>query len=151
MKSRVIKRHDNAVRTLVFAIQKGTKGNFALIADVNTSDDPTGTEDTLLLPPRDDTQIPKRLPNHLLTLLRGALNRLRPPAGHTPLSSDPDNSVHDMYRLLYTQYQHQVESYATLSPASTAAPSIFVQTLPCLKEAIVALLHNGTTQHGTPT
>jgi hypothetical protein len=112
MKSRVIKRHDNAVRTLVSAIQKGTKGNFALLADVNTSDDPTDTEDTLLLPPRDDTPIPKRLPNHLLTLLRGALNRLRPPAGRTTLSSDPDNSVHDTYRLLYTQYRNQDESYS---------------------------------------
>ena len=62
MKSRVIKRHDNAVRILLKAVQKGQKGTHTIVADISPDDDPPDDE------PR--PQVPKRLPTRLLHELR---------------------------------------------------------------------------------
>jgi hypothetical protein len=73
MRSRVIKRHDNAMRILLKAVQKGRKGTHHIVADISPGDDPQVEEAR--------SQTPKRLPIRLLrdlkTRMAGALEHRR--------------------------------------------------------------------------
>ena len=67
MKARVTKRHDNAVRLVLAAVLKGRLGRHAIVADVLVNDD---TDDTLSDVDHGGIAIPRRLPAHLVNLVR---------------------------------------------------------------------------------
>ena len=103
MKSRTIKRHDNAVRTLLAATLRGNKGNHALAADVNT-DDANTTDTSTETPCHGSFPIPKRLPTHLLSALRA---RLASAMHRTHTLSDGPPSSHidsTICHALHTQF-----------------------------------------------
>ena len=76
MTSRVIKRHDNAVRIVLAAVLKGPMGAHAIMADVNTNtfDDEETVENPMS---QGGQKIPKRLPLLPLHLLDDLRKRTR--------------------------------------------------------------------------
>jgi ribonuclease HI len=67
MRSRVIKRHDNAVRITLSALLKGSLGVHAIMADVRVEDAVEPEFDNLV---HGTTVVPRILPAHLLAALR---------------------------------------------------------------------------------
>jgi hypothetical protein len=114
MVSRVIKRHDNAVRLILPAILQGAMGGHAIIADVTVSDD-DDPDDTDAAPTVEETivhgltHVPKRLPRHLLNALH---RRLEQALQSVAVLRQADTSTDaSLCGLVFQQYGHHDETY----------------------------------------
>ena len=109
MVSRVIQRHDNAVRLILPAILQGAKGAHAILADVNVPDDDTDDADTAPVV-HGLSQVPKRLPRHLLHALHRKLVRALKCV--VALRQDDTSPEATLCRLMHQQYGRHDETYA---------------------------------------
>jgi hypothetical protein len=108
MKARVIKRHDNAVRLVLAAVLKGRLGHHAIVADVLVNDD---TDVGLSDIDHGGVAIPRRLPAHLMALVR---NRIRAALVAFPGGIIPDEVTTadaSICRLAFRKFRHSDEEF----------------------------------------